>query len=72
MNTDSTTPLDLIDTPTLARELGLTKIALERWRSDGSGPRFVHIGRKVRYARADVRAWIEANNPPAERAADEE
>lgn len=27
----------------------------------GTGPRYVKLGRKVYYRRADVQAWIEAN-----------
>lgn len=32
---------------------------LERWRSAGGGPRFVKMGRAVRYRLADLDAWLE-------------
>jgi excisionase family DNA binding protein len=32
---------------------------LERWRYAGSGPRFLRIGRHVRYRRADIDLWLE-------------
>jgi hypothetical protein len=36
---------------------------LEKARSTGLGPQipFVKVGRAVRYAREDVRAWVETN-----------
>jgi excisionase family DNA binding protein len=34
---------------------------LANWRYQGKGPRFVKIGRHVRYRRSDVEAWLEAN-----------
>jgi hypothetical protein len=43
---------------------------LERWRSTGDGPPFVRAGpRMIRYALADLQAWIEAQR--AESLADE-
>lgn len=40
---------------------GLAERTLQRKRLDGSGPRFVKLGRRVLYRRADVLAWIAAN-----------
>jgi len=35
---------------------------LDKWRMEGSGPRFVSVnGRSVRYRRKDVEAYIEAS-----------
>lgn len=31
---------------------------LARWRWTGEGPRFVRMGKHVRYRRSDVLAWI--------------
>ena len=31
---------------------------LQRWRWEGTGPDFVHVGRLVRYRRSDLRAWL--------------
>jgi excisionase family DNA binding protein len=34
---------------------------LANWRYQGKGPRFVKVGRHVRYRRSDVEAWLEGN-----------
>ena len=31
---------------------------LERWRTEGNGPRFVKVGRRVHYRREALDAWI--------------
>jgi hypothetical protein len=36
---------------------------LAKWRSDGTGPRFIKVGRHVRYDWADVRAWLASQRP---------
>lgn len=40
--------------------LGLKNNSLEIWRLQGKGPKFIKIGRLVRYAEAEIYAWIEA------------
>jgi excisionase family DNA binding protein len=40
--------------------LGLKRTTLEAWRVRGCGPRFVKLGRAVRYRAADLDAWIES------------
>lgn len=40
---------------------GLAIRTLQAWRVRGEGPRFVKVGRAVRYRRRDVVAWIEQN-----------
>jgi len=35
---------------------------LERWRREGKGPRFIKIGRSVRYRESDVEAFLEEVN----------
>lgn len=40
---------------------GLAPRTLQRKRLDGTGPRFVKLGRRVLYRRRDVLAWIAAN-----------
>ncbi|UGX97592.1 helix-turn-helix domain-containing protein [Bradyrhizobium barranii subsp. barranii] len=37
---------------------GLSRSSLAKKRCDGTGPAFFKIGRTVRYAAADVDAWI--------------
>jgi len=32
---------------------------LANWRYQGKGPRFIKVGRHVRYRRSDVEAWLE-------------
>jgi excisionase family DNA binding protein len=34
---------------------------LANWRYQRRGPRFVKVGRHVRYRRSDVEAWLEKN-----------
>lgn len=41
--------------------LGKSKAWAERSRWDGSGPRFVKVGKAVRYRAEDVRDWLESN-----------
>ena len=37
----------------------ITLRTLARWRTDGEGPDFIKIGRRIVYPLADVRAWEE-------------
>jgi hypothetical protein len=34
---------------------------LQRWRMEGMGPRFVRVGRLVRYRRLDLDAYLQAS-----------
>lgn len=44
----------------LAEYLGDIPVAtIYKWNSDGTGPPRIHIGRHVRYRRADVERWLE-------------
>ena len=49
----------LWDQKTLAAYLGKSTAWCERARWAGEGPRFVTLGRHVRYRAEDVLAWIE-------------
>ena len=42
----------------LAAEFGVPVTTVYQWNSKLTGPRAAHIGRHVRYRRADVEAWI--------------
>ncbi len=44
-----------------APRLLTTPRTLERWRANGTGPKFVKIGRRVGYRDADLDAFIAAN-----------
>jgi excisionase family DNA binding protein len=41
--------------------LGVSVGTLANWRYQGRGPRFVKVGRHVRYRRADVESWLDRN-----------
>jgi excisionase family DNA binding protein len=44
----------------LAEYLGLTETTIRQWRWMGKGPRWVKVGRHVRYPQADTDAWLDA------------
>jgi excisionase family DNA binding protein len=52
------TPI-LLNTKEAADALGLSERTLERWRVTGGGPRYVKVGRAVRYLLADLIEWVE-------------
>ena len=49
---------DLLDTTQLAKAYGLAEVTLRKWRIAGTGPRFVRLGRCVRYRIADIESWV--------------
>ena len=52
--------IGLIDTPAASSYLGVCISTLEKYRIYGGGPRFVRVGRAVRYRLADLNSWIDA------------
>jgi hypothetical protein len=52
---------DLVDEATLAVRLGVSRSALQSWRYSGRGPRFIKLGRLVRYRIVDIDAYLAAN-----------
>lgn len=52
---------DLLTTPTVAAELGISPATLRYWRHVRQGPPFVKLGKHVRYVRKDLRVWVAAN-----------
>lgn len=54
----ASSPDDLLLPATVAVLLALTTKTLEQWRWRGIGPRFLKLGRLVRYRRSDVDAWL--------------
>ena len=50
-----------------ALELGVTEGTLANWRKAGAGPAWSKMpqGKRVRYAKADVEAWLGNEKPPA-------
>ena len=51
---------ELLDTSELADLLTNKSNTIEGWRIKGVGPRYIKIGRLVRYRIEDVEAWLEA------------
>lgn len=57
---DITTPAYL-NTPEAAEYLSISPQFLEAARVKGGGPAFIKVGRSVRYAVADLDAWMASN-----------
>lgn len=49
-----------LNTAQAAYELGYSKSTLEWWRGEGIGPEYYKTGRRVRYKKSDLDAFIEA------------
>ncbi len=60
----------LLDRKTAAAGMGYTTGWLEWAATNGGGPILTKIGRTVRYRKADVLAWLEANSRRIERSSD--
>jgi predicted site-specific integrase-resolvase len=50
----------LLEPTKVARLLGVEVETLGAWRRRGYGPRWYRIGKKIRYAEPDLRAWMNA------------
>ncbi|MFN7180442.1 helix-turn-helix transcriptional regulator [Hyphomonas sp.] len=48
-----------LDTEAAAELTGISKVSLERWRTEGQGPPYVKLGRLVKYRRLDIDAFME-------------
>ncbi len=55
-------------TEEVAEYLQIPGKTLAEWRSRRCGPRFIKVGRHVRYDWADVRAWLAAQSVSAKTA----
>ena len=51
---------DLIDEARLSARLGVSKSTLQSWRYAKRGPRYIKLGRLIRYRAADVEAYLRA------------
>ncbi|MEA5155754.1 helix-turn-helix domain-containing protein [Raineyella sp.] len=59
MSVVSTPLLDSLITPdTLAERLGVKRRTVDEWRIEGSGPRYLRLGRTVRYRPEAVDEWL--------------
>jgi predicted DNA-binding transcriptional regulator AlpA len=47
--------------PEASAFLRLSERTLERHRIAGTGPKFVRLGRRIVYRRADLEAWVDEN-----------
>lgn len=51
---------ELLDEARLAAQLTVSRATLQSWRYAGKGPRYIKIGRMIRYRTADVDAYLRA------------
>ena len=55
--------VELLTSSEVAQRLRVSVATLADWRYKSQGPRFVKVGRLVRYRSGDLEAWIELNSP---------
>lgn len=55
---------NLLTTREAAEMLNVKETTLEQWRWNGRGPRFVKLGRLVRYRQTDLEAFMQASFHP--------
>jgi hypothetical protein len=58
---EASTGLTLWSTVELADVLGVPVSTVSNWRVEGKGPKFIKVGKHVRYAIDDVVAWTNEN-----------
>ena len=63
MNDNESLVDELLTTVEAAAQLDVSESTLTRYRSHGTGPRYIRIGGKVRYRRSDLKAWITTIEP---------
>ena len=51
---------ELVDEARLAAQLAVSRATLQSWRYGGKGPRYLKIGRLIRYRTADIDAYLRA------------
>ncbi len=51
----------LLNNNSTAEWLGISHRTLPIWRVQGKGPKFIKIGKLVRYEHTEIEAWILAN-----------
>ncbi len=50
-----------LDEDTTSKRIDVSKSALRKWRRERRGPRYVKLGRLVRYSILDLNDWLRAN-----------
>lgn len=63
------TGMQLITEEEAARRLCCTVAALRRWRREGRGPRFVRLGRLIRYSDEDLCKFVNESTEPTRKRA---
>ena len=54
------TPRVYLSPAQVAEMLGIPVKTVYTWNCAGTGPRFMHLGRHVRYLESEVHSWAEA------------
>jgi len=52
----------LLTAPEVAGFLGVPLATLYQWRTRGTAPRAVRVGKHLRFRRADLDAWVERHS----------
>ena len=52
----------LLETVAAAHLLNCQPQTLHRWRHEGRGPRYIKVGRLVRYSEEQLQEWVKAND----------
>lgn len=42
----------------LAKRLGVGQRTLQRWRTEGNGPVYLRLGKRIAYLERDVESWL--------------
>lgn len=58
---------EIPDVPEVSVATGIPEATLRWYRSKGIGPKSCRIGRRIRYRKADVIAWFEAQEAKSAR-----
>jgi excisionase family DNA binding protein len=48
----------LVSEEWVAQYLGLHIVTIRKWRAEDRGPRWLKVGSRVRYRRADIEGWL--------------
>ncbi len=59
----------LLEPAEVAESLRIPEKTLAQWRYLGKGPRFVKVGRFIRYRLVDIEAWLAAQSRSSTRSA---
>jgi predicted DNA-binding transcriptional regulator AlpA len=51
---------ELLDQAQMRDEYGPSIPTQERWRQQGTGPKYIKLGGRVRYRRSDIEEWLDS------------